>query len=325
MSSTSATLKIALAVELPADIIEQIRQVSPGIQVWTAAELERDPSGYREAEVAVITGWLEQERLREARALRWAQTVGAGVERLLTPEVVARGDLVITNASGIHAQPIAEHAFGLLLSFARNLHLAAARQHEAQWQSQPYRESLRTLEGKTLGVLGLGAIGQRIATIGAAFGLRVIGLRRTPVPVAGVAEVYGPVDLHRFLTQSDLLVNILPLTAATRGWIGAPELAALPRGAFFVNLGRGGTVDTPALVEALRSGHLAGAGLDVTEPEPLPSDHPLWRLPNVIITPHYSGAQPEYFRRLGELFLQNLRRYVRGEALLNVVDKHAGY
>jgi D-2-hydroxyacid dehydrogenase (NADP+) len=320
-----APLTIALGVELPAGIIERIRHSSPRVKLWTKTELDRDPAGLREAEVAVITGWLEQERLREARALRWVQTVGAGVERLLTPEIVARSELVITNASGIHAQPIAEHAFGFALMFARNLHLAAARQHEANWQSQPYRETIRTLRGKTLGVLGLGAIGTRIAQIGAAFGLRVIGLKRTPEPVEHVSEVYGPDDLLPFLAQSDLLVNLLPLTAATRGWIGQPELAALPRGSFFINLGRGATVDTAALVEALRSGHLAGAGLDVTEPEPLPSDHPLWTLPNVIITPHYSGAQPAYFEELGELFLGNLERYLRGEPLRNVVDKQEGY
>jgi phosphoglycerate dehydrogenase-like enzyme len=120
-------------------------------------------------------------------------------------------------------------------------------------------------------------------------------------------------------------VNILPLTSSTRGWIGQRELETLPRGAFVVNVGRGGTVDTEALVQALRSGHLAGAGLDVTEPEPLPPEHPLWTLPNVIITPHYSGAQPGYYQELGELFLANLQRYVRGEPLVNVVDKAAGY
>ncbi|WP_437811001.1 D-2-hydroxyacid dehydrogenase [Sorangium sp. So ce1078] len=321
----SASLTIALGVELPPEIVERARKVSPGVKLWTAAELERDPSGYREAEVALITGWLEQEHLREARKLRWVQTVGAGVERLLSPEVVARSELVITNASGVHAQPIAEHVWGFLLMFTRNLHLAAARQHEGVWQSQTYRETLRSLRGKTLGVLGLGAIGERIASIAPAFGVRVIGLKRTRAPVDHVAEVYGPDDLEAFLAQSELLVNVLPLTAKTRGWIGRRELAALPRGAFFVNVGRGATVQTDALVEALRSGHLAGAGLDVTEPEPLPAEHPLWKLPNVIITPHYSGAQPGYFQQLGELFVSNLQRYVRGEPLVNVVDKQGGY
>ena len=321
----SAALEVALGVELPGAIVERVRAVSPRVRLLTAPELERDPAAYRQAEVALVTGWLEHERLREATALRWIQTVGAGVERLLSPEIVARSELTITNASGIHAQPIAEHAFGLILMYARNLHLAAQRQHEAEWQSAPYRESLRTLHGRTLGVLGLGAIGERIAQIGAAFGLRVIGLKRTPHPVEHVSEVFGPEQLSAFLAQSDLLVNLLPLTSATRGWIGARELLSLPRGAFFVNLGRGGTVDTPALVEALRSGHLGGAGLDVTEPEPLPKEHPLWTLPNVIITPHYSGAQPDYFAHVGELFVANLERYVRGEPLFNVVDKQAGY
>lgn len=319
--------RIAIGVELPTDIISRVSQVAPSFELWTSAELERDPSGYRDAEIALVTGWLEQSHLSEAKALRWVQTVGAGVERLLTPEIVARRELVVTNASGIHAQPIAEHAFGFLLSFTRNLHLAVARQAQREWQSQGYRETLRTLQGKTLGVLGLGAIGRRVAQIGAAFGLHVIGARRRPSSERDpyVSEIYGPAELSTFLARSELLVNLLPLTSETRGLLGERELAALPRGAFVVNLGRGATIDTEALVAALRSGHLAGAGLDVTEPEPLPSDHPLWMLPNVIITPHYSGAQPGYFRQLGELFIDNLGRYVRGEPLLNVVDKQAGY
>jgi D-2-hydroxyacid dehydrogenase (NADP+) len=323
----SGPLFVALGVELPPDIIERVRQVSPRIELRTAADLERDPSGYHQAEVALVTGWLEQERLREAKALRWVQTVGAGVERLLTPEILARTELVVTNASGIHAQPIAEHAFAFLLMFSRNLHRCAARQHEARWEAQAYRETLRTLHGKTLGVLGLGAIGKRIAEIGSAFGLRVIGLKRRPTAerLPFVAELYGPDELLGFLSHSDYLVNLLPLTAETRGLLGQRELAALPRGAFVVNLGRGATIDTAALVAALRSEHLAGAGLDVTEPEPLPPEHPLWTLPNVILSPHYSGAQPGYFRVLGELFIDNLERYVRGEPLSNVVDKQAGY
>jgi phosphoglycerate dehydrogenase-like enzyme len=194
----SAPLSIALGVELPSEIIERARQVSPRVKVWTAADLARDPSGYRDAEVALITGWLEQDTLREARTLRWVQTVGAGVERLLASEIAGRSELVITNASGIHAQPIAEHVWGFLLMFTRNLHLAAARQHEATWQSQLYRETLRSLHGKTLGILGLGAIGERVAHIGAAFGVRVIGLKRTKEPVAHVAEVYGPTSCRLF-------------------------------------------------------------------------------------------------------------------------------
>lgn len=321
----SVPLLIALDVDLPPGINERIRHVSPRIELWTAAELARDPSGYREAEVALISGWIDHQRLRDTPALRWVQTIGAGVERLLTPEIVARSELIITNARGIHAQPVAEHAFGYLLMFTRNLHLAVARQHERQWQSRPYRETVRTLAGKTLGVLGLGAIGERVAMLAEAFGLRVIGLKRTKQPVAHVDEVYGPDELAFFLSQSELLVNLLPLTAKTRRFIGRSELGLLPSGAFFVNLGRGGTVDTAALVEALRSGHLAGAGLDVTEPEPLPPEHPLWGLPNVIITPHYAGTQPGYLRHVGEVFLANLERYVRGEPLRNVVDKQVGY
>jgi len=321
----SSPIRVALGVDLPEPIVQQVRAVSPRVALWTAAELARDPDGYRGVEVALVAGWGEPERFSAAPTLRWVQSVGAGVERLLATAIARRPEVVLTNGSGLHAQPIAEHVFGFLLSFTRNLHLAFADQPRGRWSSERYRETLGTLRGKTLGVLGLGAIGLRVAEIANAFGLRVIGLKRQKEPVAGVAEVYGSDEVDEFLARSELLVNILPLTPATRGWLGRRELALLPRGAFFVNVGRGATVDTEALVEALRSGHLVGAGLDVTEPEPLPAEHPLWTLPNVLITPHYSGAQPNGFKAAGELFVENLGRYVRGEPLLNVVDKQAGY
>lgn len=321
----SKPLNVALTVELPQAIVDQLQAVSPRVRLYTNAELERDPEGYAAIEVAVVSAASDAARLRAARGLRWIQTVGAGVDRLLALNGVVRPDVLVTNASGIHAQPIAEHVFGFLLMFTRNLHLAAARQHQRWWDGSPYRDTLGTLRGKTLGILGLGAIGGRIAQIAATFGLQVIGSKRRPARVQGVSEVYGPEQLPQLLARTDFLVNILPLTEATRALLGRREFAQLPRGAFFLNVGRGATIDTNALVEALRSGQLAGAALDVTEPEPLPAAHELWTLPNVIITPHYAGAQPGYFQHAGELFVHNLRRYERGEPLLNVVDKEAGY
>lgn len=319
-----SAIHVAVNVDLPSQLLERAREITQA-ELWTPEQLAREPALYRKAEVAVVRGAGDHQWLRETPSLRWIQTVGAGVDNLLNDELHARSELVITNASGIHAQPIAEHVLGLLLAFTRNLHLSIRQQQSARWDAASASTQLSSLQGKTLGVLGLGAIGKRVAEVAHVFGARVIGLKRKPEPTAHVAQVFGPEQLHAFLAQSELLVNILPLTPTTRGLLGARELAALPKGALYVNVGRGATTDTAALLDALRSGHLAGAGLDVTDPEPLPADHILWSLPNVIITPHYAGAQPDYFRHAGELFVDNLRRYVAGEALRNVVDKSAGY
>jgi len=313
-----------LTVDLPAAVLERARAISSKIQLVLPEEYKLDPRRLEEAEVALVLGWPEQLRLQRASCLRWVQTVGAGVERLLTPEILARRDLIVTNASGVHAQPIAEQVFGYLLMFSRHLHGSLRDQASARWDGESHYPELHTLRGKTLGLLGLGAIGRRIAEIAPAFGLKVLGLRRHPEPIPGI-ELHGPEALHALLARSDFIVNSLPLTSETRGLLGPEAFAATKRGAFFVNVGRGASVDTSALLHALEAGILAGAGLDVTEPEPLPPEHPLWRQPNVIITPHYAGVWPHYFEELGEIFLDNLDRYTAGRPLRNVVDPVAGY
>jgi len=181
------------------------------------------------------------------------------------------------------------------------------------------------LWGKTLGVLGVGAIGGHSAEVGKAFGMRVVGLRRGGGAHPAVERMYAPGERADFLAECDVVLNTLPLTDATRGFLGRAEFAALRPGAVLVNTGRGGTVDTDALLDALRSGRLGAALLDVTDPEPLPPDHPLWTTENVTLTPHYSGSRPDYDERAEAIFLDNLRRYLAGQPLVNVVDKREGY
>ncbi|MCS7173578.1 MAG: D-2-hydroxyacid dehydrogenase [Armatimonadetes bacterium] len=272
------------------------------------------------AEAEVWVGWdLPEEALERADRLRWVHSTAAGVENLL-PKLAGRG-LLLTNSRGIHAIPMAEHVLGCLLVFARNLHLAFRHQLHRRWQPEPGGE----LWGATVGILGLGAIGQEVARRCRAFGARIVGLRRVPAPVPGVEEVYGPEGLETVLRVSDYVVLALPLTPQTRGLLGARELGWMRPGAVLVNVGRGALVDERALVEALRAGRLRGAALDVFETEPLPPDHPLWDLPNVLITPHISGNSPRYMDRAIPLFCENLRRYLRGEGLRNVVDPELGY
>jgi phosphoglycerate dehydrogenase-like enzyme len=212
----------------------------------------------------------------------------------------------------------------LMLALTRELPTVFTQQREARWDSAAFRE-LPTLAGRTLGILGVGAIGKRVAQLGAAFGMRVIGLRRGAAPVPFVDKMLGPEQLPELLSQAHYVVNVLPSTAQTHGLIGAAQLATMRRDAVIINVGRGKTIDTDALVNALREGRIAGAGLDVTEPEPLPAEHPLWKLPNVIITPHYSGGRAGYVDAVLDVFVDNVSRYREQRALRNVVDLHAGY
>jgi phosphoglycerate dehydrogenase-like enzyme len=322
---TTSTIRTVLTVDVAPETVARAQAVSSRIRLTPSSEYEEDPAILHSAEVALVAGWTQCEGLREAPGLRWVQTSNVGVNRLLNEDLVARREVVITNARGIQAAAIAEHVFGLVLMLSRNLHVAAANQHLGVWNSEPYRQGIRDLPGRTLGVLGLGATGNRISQIGRAFGLRVVGLRRQPGAVEGVDRVYGPEEVEALLVESDVLVDALPLTRATRGLLGRREFALLPPKALFVNIGRGETVHTDALTEALQSGHLGGAGLDVVDPEPLPERHPLWRLPNVVLTPHYSAAHADYRKRRDELFIANLERYVAGQPLLNQVDKEQGY
>jgi D-2-hydroxyacid dehydrogenase (NADP+) len=315
---------IAIHVPLEAALLARITREAEGAQVLGPAELKADRTLLNQAEV-LFTHAINPERLREAGKLRWIQTAGAGVEWLLTPEILARQGLTITNASGVHGEQIAEHVFALMLALARRLPLALAQQREQRWDSAPFLREVPLLAGATLGILGVGAIGARVAELGAAFRMRVIGLRRGSEPVPHVERMYGPDSLHALLREAHYVVNALPLTAATRGLIGPAELQNMRRDAVLINIGRGGTVQTDALLAALQAGTIAGAGLDVTDPEPLPAEHPLWRSERVIITPHFSGGRPGYLEHVADIFLDNLRRYRAGEALRNVVDRAAGY
>ncbi len=304
------------------EFLAAVRAVSERIDVVTSDDVKDRPELVEQLEI--VYGGLSRAQLPGAARLRWLQTAGAGVNGLLTPEL-RESDVVVTNASGIHAEPITEHMFGMLLMVTRRLAEAWDQQKSRAWKGYDFGANVRMLSGKTLGVLGVGAIGGHSAKVGRAFGMRVIGLRRSGKPHPEVERMYTMDDREAFFREADVVMNSLPLTDRTRGFMGRKELAALPPGAIVINTGRGGTLDTDALMEALRSGHLGAALLDVTDPEPLPEDHPLWSMERVYITPHYSGAHPGYNERAGKIFLENLRRYLSGEPMMNVVDKHEGY
>ena len=280
-------------------------------------------------EADVVLGWaVRRENFASAARLRWIQLTAAGVGSQLFPELV-ESPVVLTNARGLHAVSMAEHALGVMLAFARKLHLARDAQalrhwaQERQWAEPP---PFGQLSGGTLGLVGFGVVGRALAQRARALGMRVLAVRRHPADDPGPADAqWGPERLPELIERADWLVLAAPLTPATRGVIGRAELARLRPHAILVNLGRGPLVDEGALAEALASGRIAGAALDVFEEEPLPRESPLWGMPQVIVTPHVSGIGPRFWERTCELFARNLRCWLAGEPLENVVDKRAGY
>jgi D-2-hydroxyacid dehydrogenase (NADP+) len=275
----------------------------------------------------VVVSWeLTPAQVHAAHRLKWVHSFAAGVEGVLLPEVVARG-IPITNASGVHGPNIAEHVMAMMLAFARGLPWLIRAQTWTAWEDDSVRARVFELGGQTLLVVGLGEIGLGVAERARAFGMRTIGIRRRldqPTP-PGFAAVAGIEHLPDLLPEADHVALCLPQTARTSRLFDAAMLARLKPGAYVYNVGRGTVVETAALVAALQEGRLAGAGLDVTEPEPLPADSPLWAMENVLITCHTSGATPRYWDRTLDLLIANVERFRRGEPLVNLVDVVEGY
>ncbi len=276
-------------------------------------------------DVEIAAGLIPPEIIVNAPNLRWFQQFGAGADWLLEyPEAVEQ-PFVLTNASGIHGIPISEHIFALLLTFGRRLHDVLYAQQRHEWSTPP-GETLFELEDKTMLLIGVGAIGERTARLAQAFGMRVLGIRRDPSEaVPDVDAMHGPEDLDVLLPEADVVVVTVPLTSETRNMIDADALHRMKSTAYLINIGRGGVVDEESLLQALRNGDIAGAGLDVFETEPLPEDSPFWDRDNVLITPHYAGSTPHYVERFMDIFLENLRRFLNNEPLQKVVDKEVGY
>lgn len=260
--------------------------------------------------------------------LRWVQLWSAGADWLQQyPEVKAL-PFALTNTSGMHRQQITEHLFGLIFAWNRRFPRSFAAQGRREWL-HPSMEELSVLAGKTMLILGYGAIGEMTARAALVFGMRVIGLRRHLPPAGETPEANLTVltvdALASQLPRADIVVNILPLTQDTRRFFGRTEFGLMKESALYASVGRGATTDEEALIRALEDKAIAGALLDVTETEPLPGDSPLWGMENVILTAHYSGMCRDYDTAALEIALDNLDRYIRGAPLLNLVDKTAGY
>ena len=326
-------LVVAVTFRIDADAVDEIEAVDPRVRVVDVSglfrrelpgEAERNELLRKLGEAEIVFGpnRFPAEYADAARALKWFQVINAGVDRMAKEGLLDRG-FVVTTAAGLAASGIAEYVVGVMVMLAKGLHTSVRDQAKHSWESR------RTLElsGKTIGIVGLGEIGRETARRARAFGMRVVASRRnvSGVPDADCDELIAHSDLPRLLAQSDYVVVAVPLTPETRHLIGAAELATMRPSAFLVNVARGEVIDQAALISALENGTIAGAGLDVFDPEPLPTDSPLWDMPNVIISPHISGSVEDYGHKATALFLANLRRYVAGEPLSHVVDPVLGY
>jgi phosphoglycerate dehydrogenase-like enzyme len=316
------------------ETLRQISLISPEINVSDASSLVaaefRGDNSAREtldallAGVDVIYGLIPPKNLLvRAPRLKWIQMMSAGVDRLRDTDIW-HSRVMITGVSGIHATPIGEFVLELMLMFAKGAPQCFQMKQKREWQ----RFLPTVLRGKTVGIIGLGNIGQEVARLSKAFGMRVIATRRS-VKMTGRARYVDRLlpakQLPSLLAESDFAVISVPYTPETHHLIGEKELAMMKPTAYLINIARGSIIDEEALIRALDEKQIAGAGLDVTAREPLPAESRLWDFDNVILSPHVAGGMEEYVTRATELFCENLRRYLAGKKLRNVIDRKRGY
>lgn len=291
------------------------------VQVTTAEELAAEI-----VDADVLYGFPTAALLQTGKVLRWIQSPSAGVNYLQDLAELVDNDIVLTNTRGAHGPSIGEHTFALLFALTRHIPESIQAQKAHYWARPELYRTSREMRGLTMGIIGYGAIGRAVAQRARGFDMEILAV--DPHPELGapfVAETWGMERLGDLLQQSDVVVVAAPLTAASHRLLDAAALAQMKPEAYLIVVSRGGIVDEDALVDALQSGKLAGAGIDVTEIEPLSSESRLWDAPNLVLTPHTAGDSSEKERRCIEILRENLVRFSRGETLLNVVDKQRGY
>ena len=275
-------------------------------------------------EIEVILGRFLPSVCAAAPNLRWIQSFSTGMDKFLFPEIIARDEVQISNMAGMYAPQGGEHAWALLLALTRGLVQAVRRMDKGEWKGH----APINVTGLTMGLIGMGGFGMEIAKRAAGYDMTLIAIDavRTDKP-DNIAELKPATreNLHDLLRRSDVVMMACPLTRETYHLISTDELAQMKESAYLINVTRGGIIDEPALITALESGQIAGAGLDVTEVEPLPPDNPLWKAPNLIITPHRAGASQHRPRETYEFFYQQLERYLKGETPRNIIEKQRGY
>lgn len=312
---------LGISVDLGEARVARLRERFPDLDVIVETDLAKVPAAF-----AHVDGFIGRGQhvalLKDASRLRWIQTQTAGADGVSFPDLEARA-IVFTNGSGIHAPNLGEHLMGLILAFARGLPRLIRAQTRHEWTPViPQFE----VDSQTLCVVGLGDIGLALAERASMMGMRVTGVRRRELPAPDFIERVASLDaMDPLLAEADHVALCLPLTPRTEGIFDARRLGAIKHGAYIYNIGRGDLVDQDAMIEALRSGRLAGAGLDVTDPEPLPEDNPLWEMENVIITCHTGGRSPRRLDRFIDLVIDNITRLRTDQPMRNVVDPVEGY
>jgi phosphoglycerate dehydrogenase-like enzyme len=311
----------------PVWFMEKLRMDFPEVEVKYSAMKRDDEQALHDADVLI--GWsLPPEQLHAAKSLRWIYSITAAVDQFLYPELIA-SEIAVTNAGGVHGPVVAEHAIAMLLALAKSLPSAVRYQERRKWAMEAIwneKPRPREVRGASLVVVGLGSIGAEVASMAAALKMHVIGVREHPERgAAGANEVVGYAALNEVLSRADFAVLATPLTERTRHLINVRRLQLFKSTAFLINVSRGALVDEAALVKALRDGKIAGAALDVFEEEPLSRWSPLWKMPQVLITPHTAFLTENVWQRHYEMFSANLKRYLAGQPLHGLVDKTRGY
>ncbi len=344
MASSPDLIPVLVTVEFSPEMLAAFGEVSSRLDILyhPVEQVEDVPEDVWAKTEILYTGSMVPEPAM-APALRWIQTHSAGVDHIIDQPIVQQENIRVTSASGIHVTSMAEYTFAMILFFSRRITALLAYQATAHWPTGDEYGSFGATElrGSTLGIVGYGSVGREIARLGHAFGMKVLASKRDvlhPVdtnsytlPGTGDPEgefferLYPSEALATMVRECDFVVVTVPLTDATRSMVDADVIGAMKKSACLINVGRGGVVDEDALLEALRNKQIAGAALDVFETEPLPADNPLWRQPHLLISPHLSGVSHNYAERAGELFIENLRRYVAHKDLLNEVSLDHGY
>ena len=323
--------KLVVVGGLPPGVREQFLSASPGLQI---AMVNDTPSAAKEAADADIVlgltspgGVCEPEIINGAKQLRWIHSMSAGVERCMAiPSVISR-DVLVTNMRGVESAAIAEHAIAFALALARGIDTFVTDKNRGVWSRQDAQATeMQVLDGKTMLVVGLGGIGTEVAKRANGLGMKVVATRNSGRTGPEFVSYVGlPAELLTLAKTADVIVNTAPLTTETTGIFNAKFFAEMKSNAFFINVARGGSVVTGDLLAALESGRIAGAGLDVVDPEPLPPNHPLWKAPNLIISPHVSSSSDLPREQRWMLAREQIRRYAAGEKMLSVVDLKREY
>lgn len=337
-------VNVLVTPQMDEALLQRLQAISPRLNVVhypAHASGEIPPDVWDEAEVLFTWDVLPDREV--APRLRWVQVLSAGVDHVVENSLFSDRDVLLTNASGIHAVTMAEYALAMMLAFAHRLPAMVAAQRAHDWPTSDKGERFtpRLLRGATLGIVGYGSIGRELARLARAFGMEILATKRNAMDPSSRAEyvepgtgdpdgtlchrLYPAQALKSMLRDCDYIVLLTPRTAETEMLLDADTIASIKPGAVLVNLARGGLVDEDALRAALESGALRGAAFDVFGEEPLPEDSPLWDAPNLIISPHVAGMLPDYVNRAVEVFEANLRRYLANRDLLNLVDWERGY